>query len=556
MFPSIGVFGAPLSRCVALAWRETRTVDRYDALVVGAGFAGMYALHRLRGLGFSVHVLDAAGDVGGTWWWNRYPGARCDIESLDYSYSFSPELEQEWEWTERYAAQPEILRYANHVADRFDLRRDIQFETRVDSATFDEASGRWDISTDRGDEFSAQFVLIATGCLSTPKLPEIDGIDTFGGATYHTATWPHEDVDFTGRRVAVIGTGSSAIQAIPLIAEQAAALTVFQRTPAYSTPAHNAPLDPELVAARKASYQAYREQARTTHIGVVFDIADDNATAAEPEERERRFRRGWDEGTLFGVASKFADILIDPQANELAAEFLRGQIRDIVVDPEVAERLSPRTFPYATKRPCLDTGYYETFNRPNVKLVDVRATPITEINASGIRTSEQQFDVDDIVFATGFDAITGPLLALDPVGRGGLSMREKWSAGPRTYLGLAIAGFPNLFLITGPGSPSVLTNVFVSIEHHVDWISDLLVAMGARGATRVEADPAAEAAWVDHVNAVGDMTLYPRAESWYTGANVEGKPRVFMPYVGGFGLYRQLCADVAGDDYRGFRLAG
>ena len=529
-------------------------MDRCDAVVVGAGFGGMYALHRLRGLGFSVRVFDAAGDVGGTWWWNRYPGARCDFESLDYSYSFSPELEQEWEWTERYASQPEILRYANHVADRFDLRRDIQFDTRVNSAAFDEESGRWDVSTDRGDEVSARFLLMATGCLSTPKLPEIDGIDTFGGETYHTATWPHEGVDLRGRRVATIGTGSSGIQAIPLIAEQAAELTVFQRTPAYSTPAHNAPLDPDLVAARKATYQTYREQARTTHIGVVFDIADDSAKAADPAERERRFRQGWDEGTLFGIASKFSDILIDPQANELASEFLRRQIRDTVDDPEIAERLSPRTFPYATKRPCLDTGYYETFNRPNVTLVDVRATPITEVDASGIRTTDEHFGVDVIVFATGFDAITGPLLAVNPIGRGGLAMREKWSAGPRTYLGLAIAGFPNLFLITGPGSPSVLTNVFVSIEHHVDWIADLLVAMGERGATRVEADATAEEGWVNHVNEVGNLTLYPRADSWYTGANVDGKPRVFMPYVGGFGLYRDICAGVAADGYKGFAL--
>ena len=408
------------------------------------------------------------------------------------------------------------------------------------------------MSTDHGDAVTAQFLLMATGCLSTPKLPEIDGIDTFGGATYHTATWPHEGVDLGGRRVAVIGTGSSGIQAIPIIAEQAAWLTVFQRTPAYSTPAHNRPLDPDRVAARKASYQDYRQQARTTHIGVVIDVGNKSALAADSIERRRRFRQGWDEGTLFGVVSKFNDILIDPQANELASEFLRQQIREIVADPDVAERLSPRTFPYATKRPCLDTGYFETFNRPNVDLVDVRATPITEINADGIRTSERQYDLDVIVFATGFDALTGPLLAVNPVGVGGLTMREKWSGGPRTYLGLTIAGFPNLFLITGPGSPSALTNVMVSIEHHVAWITDLMAAMGERGATRVEADVTAEDGWVDHVNEVGNMTLYPRAESWYTGANVNGKPRVLMPYVGGFGVYRQICAAVAADGYKGF----
>ena len=529
-------------------------MQRCDVVIVGAGFAGMYAIHRLRRLDLTLRCFDAAGDVGGTWWWNRYPGARCDIESLDYSYSFSPELEQDWDWTERYATQPEILRYAGHVADRFDLRRSIQFDTRVESATFDDESARWDVRTDHSDAVSAQFLVMATGCLSTPKLPEIDGIQRFGGATYHTATWPHDDVDFTGRRVAVIGTGSSGIQVIPLIAEQAAHLTVFQRTPAYSTPARNGPLHPQTVAARKATYQAYRERARSTHIGVVIDVAADSATSADPAERERRFSEGWDEGTLYGVASKFADILIDPAANELAAEFLRQRIRDAVADPDVAERLSPRTFPYATKRPCLDTGYFETFNRPNVALVDLRAAPIIEVNADGIRTTEQQVDVDDIVFATGFDAITGPLLALDPVGAGGISLREKWSAGPRTYLGIAIAGFPNLFLVTGPGSPSVLTNVIVSIEHHVDWIADLLATMIERGATSVEVDEIAEAGWVEHVNEIGDLTLYPLAASWYTGANVDGKPRVLMPYVGGFCAYRKHCAATAANGYEGFTL--
>ncbi len=529
-------------------------MQRCDVVIVGAGFAGMYAIHRLRQVGLTLRCFDAAGDVGGTWWWNRYPGARCDIESLDYSYSFSPELEQEWEWTERYATQPEILRYAGHVADTFDLRGAIQFGTRVESATFDDESACWAVRTDRGDAVTARFVVMATGCLSAPKLPEIDGIDSFGGPTYHTARWPHHDVDFTGRRVAVIGTGSSGIQAIPLIAEQAAHLTVFQRTPTFSTPAHNAPLDPRHVAARKAAYRSYREQARSTHIGVVFDVGADSATSADPAERQRRFQQGWDEGTLYGVASKFADILIDPAANELAAEFLRQRIREAVHDPEVAERLSPRTFPYATKRPCLDTGYFETFNRPNVGLVDLRATPITEINTTGIRTTAQQFDVDVIVFATGFDAFTGPLLAINPVGTGGVTLREKWSAGPRTYLGMAVAGFPNLFLVTGPGSPAALTNVIVSIEHHVDWIVDLLVATTERGATSVEADAAAEDGWVELVSAIGKLTLYPLAASWYTGANVDGKPQVLMPYVGGFGTYRQQCAAVVANDYEGFTL--
>ncbi len=528
---------------------------RYDAVVVGAGFAGMYSLLRLRELGFRSAVFEAADDVGGTWYWNRYPGARCDIESMDYSYSFSPELQQEWEWTERYATQPEILRYANHVADRFDLRRDIQFNTRVVGATYDERDGVWEVTTDCGDTVSAQFLIMAAGVLSTPKLPEIPGIESFAGATYHTANWPHAGVDLSGLRVGVIGTGSSGIQSIPLIAEQADHLTVFQRTPNFSSPALNAPLDPTFVAARKAGYEEYRKAARQSHIGVVIPHRDDLATAADPAEREENFRSGWTQGTLFGLASKYADVLIDPAANEYVAEFVRERIKEVVTDPDVATKLAPTSHPYGTKRPCLDTGYFETFNRDNVTLVDVREAPIVAVDAAGLRTSVAHYDLDALVFATGFDALTGPLFAINPVGVGGTTLREKWEHGPRTYLGLATAGFPNLFTITGPGSPSVLTNMMMSIEQHVEWITDCMGAMRDRGITTIEPQLDAEDFWVDHVNEVGNMTLYPKADSWYMGANVPGKPRVFLPYVGGLEIYRGICDDVADDDYRGFTMA-
>jgi len=536
-------------------------IDRYDAVVVGAGFAGMYSLYRLRQLGFTALAYDAADDVGGTWWWNRYPGARCDIESLDYSYSFSPELEQEWNWTERYATQPEILRYAAHVADRFDLRRHIDFGTRVVAAAYQDDDRRWRVhtdrgqpDTDRGQSVSAQFLVMAVGALSTPKRPEITGIDAFAGPTYHTASWPHEGVDFGGRRVGVIGTGSSGIQAIPLIAEQAEHLTVFQRTANFSTPARNAPLDRDVVAARKADAKQHRARARASRAGVVVELGEGCAVDAEPGERERRFRAGWEQGSLFGVPTSFADLLLDRRSNELAAEFLRRRIDEIVEDSVVAEALSPTSYPFATKRPCLDTGYFETFNRRDVTLVDLRSTPIVEVDDTGVRTADLHHELDVLVFATGFDAMTGPLLAIDPVGRDGLTLRQKWADGARTYLGLATAGFPNLFTVTGPGSPSVLTNMIMAIEQHVEWITDCMSAMRGDGRSTIEADVDAEDGWVDHVNDVGNITLYPLADSWYMGANVPGKPRVFLPYVGGLDLYGQICDGVAADGYKGFTI--
>jgi cation diffusion facilitator CzcD-associated flavoprotein CzcO len=528
--------------------------DRFDAVVVGAGFAGLYMLHRLRGLGLSVRVYEAGDGIGGTWYWNRYPGARCDVESLDYSYSFSEPLQQEWRWTERYASQPEILRYIEHVADRFDLRRDVQLSTRVRAAVFDAATSRWRVDTDRGERVSARFCIMATGCLSAAQVPRLPGLETFAGAWYHTGHWPHAGVDFTGQRVAVIGTGSSAIQSIPIIARQAAHLFVFQRTPNFSVPAHNAPLDREHEQRWKADYAEHRRRARESRIGFVVERSDESALAVSSEERERQYELRWRRGGL-GFSAAFGDLLTSEAANDTAADFFRAKIRSIVRDRATAEALSPRGYPLGTKRLCVDTDYYDTFNRPNVTLVDLRQSPIDAITPGGLRTREATYALDSIVFATGFDAMTGALLAIDIRGRTGAALSQAWAAGPRTYLGLAVAGFPNLFLITGPGSPSVLSNMIVSIEQHVDWIADCIAYLRERGSARIEATPEAEDRWVAHVNEVGHATLYPRANSWYMGANVPGKPRVFMPYIGGVGTYRQICDDVAAKGYAGFTLA-
>jgi cyclohexanone monooxygenase len=525
-----------------------------DAVIVGAGFAGLYALHRLRGLGFSVRVFEAGDGVGGTWYWNRYPGARCDVESMDYSYSFSDELQQEWRWTERYASQPEILSYINHVADRFDLRRDIQLSTRVMRALFDETASRWRIETDRGDQVSARFCIMATGCLSDAQIPDIAGRDTFAGPSYHTGRWPHEGVDFSAQRVAVIGTGSSAIQSIPIIARQAEHLFVFQRTPNYSVPAHNGPLDPDYERRVKADYADFRRQARESRIGFVVERSEQSALAVSDDERQREYEKRWRRGGL-GFSATYVDLLTNQAANDTAAAFFREKIRGIVRDPAIAAALTPHDYPLGTKRLCVDTDYYATFNRDNVTLVDLRTTPIVAITPKGVRTSEREYAVDSLVFATGFDAMTGALLNIDIRGRRGCTLAGAWAAGPRTYLGLAVAGFPNLFTITGPGSPSVLSNMIVSIEQHVDWIADCLAHLRAHGHAAIEATVEAQDAWVAHVNEIGHMTLYPRARSWYMGANVPGKPRVFMPYIGGVGVYREQCDAVAAAGYAGFTLS-
>ena len=510
-------------------------------------------LHRLRGLGLKARVYETGDGVGGTWYWNRYPGARCDVESMQYSYSFDAALQQEWHWTERYPKQDEILRYVNHVADRFDLRRDIRFETAVTAARYDEAEGLWNVETDRGDRVSARYCIMAAGALSAARKPDIEGLDDFTGRWYHTGRWPHQPVDFTRRRVAVIGTGSSGIQVIPIVAEQAEHLYVFQRTPNFTIPAWNGPLGEEKQREWKADYAAHRAKARETRSGILYDYSQRGALDVDEAERQREFEARWARGGA-NFTHAFNDIFVNKASNDLAAEFVRGKIRSIVRDPEVARKLSPTDHPIGTKRICVDTGYYATFNRPNVTLVDIRETPIERVTPHGVQTAEAHHPVDAIIFATGYDAVTGAITRIDIEGRGGVGLRSKWAEGPRTYLGLMSAGFPNLFLITGPGSPAVLTNVVVSIEQHVEWVTACIAHLEQSGRTTIEATADAERHWVHTVNEVANGTLFPSAASWYMGANIPGKPRVFLPYVGGFGKYKEICREVADAGYRGFRI--
>ncbi|MBK81999.1 MAG: cyclohexanone monooxygenase [Gammaproteobacteria bacterium] len=534
------------------------TEERYDAVVVGAGFSGLYMLHRLRGRGLRVLGVERGGDVGGTWYWNRYPGCRCDVESMEYSYQFSPDLEQDWSWTERYASQPEILAYARHVAERFDLKRSYRFETRLAAARFDDADGTWQVSlvpegpAGADGTVTARYLIMATGCLSAANVPDFPGLDAYRGRTFHTGRWPHEGVDFSGERVGVIGTGSSGIQSIPLIARQAAELTVFQRTPNYSVPARNRPLDPSRQRDVKARYRDLRarNQEQPAAFGSDYPRRQDSALAATPEERERRFEEYWQHGGFMFLGA-FGDLVTDLEANELAAEFVRGKIRSIVEDPETAELLCPRTV-LGCKRLCADTGYFETYNRPNVHLVDVSEHPIERFTPAGLVTGGREYVLDSMVFATGFDAMTGALLRCDITGRGGVTLRDKWSAGPRTFYGLMVEGFPNLFTMTGPGSPSVLANMITAGEQHAEFI-DRLVGHAGPDAV-IEPERAAEDDWVAVVNARAEDTLYPRCNSWYLGANVPGKPRVFMPFIG-FPAYRERLEEMQAAGYRGLRIA-
>src|SRR5438045_212293 len=526
----------------------------YDVVVVGAGFAGMYMLHKLRGLGLSVRVYEQGGDVGGTWYWNRYPGARCDVESMQYSYSFSDELQQEWDWSERYAPQPEILKYANHVADRFNLRSDIQLNTRVDRAVFDESASTWQVTTSDSKTVRAKFVVLGTGCLSNARMPDIKGLSEFKGKVYHTGHWPHEPVDFTGQRVAVIGTGSSGIQSVPVIAEQASQLTVFQRTPNFSIPARNAALTAEERQAFRAKYPEIRRFAREeARNGIYTEIPDRGALDDGDNERRSKYEARWARGGLTFM-SVYNNLAIDKAANDTAANFVREKIAEIVEDPETARLLQPNNHPIGAKRICIDSDYYAAFNRPNVKLVDIRSNPIEQILPNAVRAGGKDYEVDALVLATGFDAMTGSVAKIDIRGRDGQTLNQKWAEGPKTYLGLMSAGFPNLFIITGPGSPSVLSNMIVSIEQHVDWIGDCIAYMRDRGLTTMEAKKDAEENWVAHVNEVAHTTLYPQANSWYMGANIPGKPQIFMPYIGGVGVYRQICNDVAANGYERFTV--
>ncbi len=540
----------------AMSARDAGRAGMPDVVVVGAGFAGLYMLHKLRTLGFAVRAIDAADDVGGTWYWNRYPGARCDITTADYTFSFDPELEKAWAWSEKYAAQPEILRYAQFVAERYDLRRSIDFGTRVDQARWDEATGRWHLHTNRGQTLTPRFYIMATGCLSVPKEPDIPGAGSFKGEVYNTSRWPHASVDFTRKRVAVVGTGSSGIQCIPLIAQQADHLTVFQRTANFVLPARNGPVAPARLKQLHADRAAYRQAAKFSRAGVPMPINMVYGRYAPPGLRTQLLNQGWESGELIAAYGIFADQALFEDANELVCEFVRDKIRATVADPVTAEALCPKDHPFGTKRPCLDSGYYETYNRPNVRLVDLKRTPIGAITSTGIDVGGESLTFDAIVYATGFDAMTGALVAVDIAGRDGQTLKQKWAHGPRSYLGLMTAGFPNFFTVTGPQSPSAFSNMMVSIEQHVDWIGDCLVHMQQHDANVIEPTDTAESGWMQHCDDCAAITMHARTSSWYTGGNVPGKPRGLMPYIGGVDAYRKACDEVVDRGYLGLAFSG
>ncbi len=524
-----------------------------DVVVVGAGFSGLYLLYRLRKAGFSTRVFERGGDVGGTWYWNRYPGARCDVESLQYSYSFDEQLQQDWYWPEKFSAQPDILAYANHVADRFNLKKDIEFNVEVKASRFDENLKTWKITTNTGEEIDAQYFIMATGCISTTQIPNIKGLSDYVGNTFHTGDWPHEEVDFSGQSIAVIGTGSSGIQSIPVLAKQAKKLTVFQRTPNYSIPSQNEPMTKKYERSWKDVYSERRKEMRYSAHGSLKDLNDVPALSVDEDQRQELYTKRWAIGGT-GFLGSFNDLLTNADANYTAAEYVRQQIKRVVKDKETAEILCPRSYPIGTKRICIDTGYFETYNRENVKLVDISKKPIQRLVADGIIVDDQLYAFDSIIFATGFDAMTGSIFNVDIKGRGGLALKEKWNAGPKTYLGLMSASFPNLFMITGPGSPSVKSNMIMSIEQHVDLVIETLLSMRRKGLSVVEPELEAENKWVDHVQEVANKTLFPQANSWYMGANIPGKPRLFMPYIGGVGAYREICEEIVANNYRGFKF--
>jgi cation diffusion facilitator CzcD-associated flavoprotein CzcO len=534
---------------------NAHSVD-FDALIVGAGFSGLYMLHDLRQQGLSVKVVEQGGGVGGTWYWNRYPGARCDSESVYYMFSerFSKEILQEWTWSERYVGQPEILDYLNFVADKMDLRRDIQFNTRVTSAIYDEEHNRWEVTTEDGTTTSARYLITAVGCLSTTNMPKFPGLENFAGDWYHTGAWPHEPVDFTGKRVAVIGTGCTGIQVVPEVAEEASKVWVLQRTPNYAIPTRNGPLDSGASRSVKDDYEAIWQRARESGFGYPYASEERSALDYSPEERESIYEAAWAKGGFYIGIETFSDFLANKDSNDTISDFLRSKIRETVHDPATAELLTPKDYPFFTKRPPLETGYFEAFNRDNVALVDVRATPITEITEHGVRTTDAEYEVDAIIFATGFDSMTGTLFRMGIRGVGGLKLEDKWADGPRTYLGLTAHGFPNLFIITGPQSPSVLANMPVAIEQNTEWIAGLIAYMRDRGIDYVEATEDAEDRWVAHHNELAQDTLLLGTDSWWVGANIPGKARTLYPYVGGVGVFRETCQQVADNGYEGFTL--
>lgn len=524
-----------------------------DVLVVGAGFAGMYGVYRAVKAGMSVVGIEAGDDVGGTWYWNRYPGARCDVESIDYSYSFDADLQNEWVWTERYATQPEILRYAQHVAERFDLKRHYRFETRVEFAHYDDATSTWLVGTDTGERYRAHFVVFATGSLSAPNKPDIPGVDDFAGEVLYTAQWPKEGVSLAGKRVGLIGTGSSGIQSTPLLAEEAGSLTVFQRSPNYSVPAFNRPLTDEEQVRIRAEYPERRKKCLYSSSAGPFEAYPKSAYEVDEAEREAAFEERWKAGgVLFGKT--FDNQTIDPVINEMARQFAERKVRAIVKDPQVADDLFPTDHPLGTKRICTDSGYFEAFNRDNVKLVNLRREPITSITATGIETDQATYELDTLIFATGFDAMTGALTRIDIRGSNGLDIKQAWADGPVTYLGIGIPGFPNLFSITGPGSPSVLANMILAAEQQIDWLFDLFAFLEENDIVAIEAKAESAEAWIQHVDEAARQTLFVKANSWYNGSNISGKRRLFMPYIGGFGNYRIKCDEEQAQGYPNFEL--
>ena len=535
---------------------ESGQVAEFDAIIVGAGFSGLYMLHSLRGLGLSARVLERGGGVGGTWYWNRYPGARCDSESVYYMFSdrMSREILDEWNWSERYAAQPEILRYLEFVTDKMDLRKDIQFNAKVTAAAYDAGSNRWDVTLEDGGTMSARFLITAVGCLSATNTPKFPGIETFEGPSYHTGAWPHEGADLAGKRVAVIGTGATAVQAVPEIAKQAAHVYVFQRTPNYDIPGRNKPLQADYAARVKANYPDLWQKARLSGFGLPYEVEQRSAVDFTPEERQPIFEAAWAKGGFYMGLETFSDYLVNKESNDTVSEFIRGKIREMIKDPAVGELLAPKDHPFFTKRPPLENGYYESFNRDNVTLLDARSVPIEEITPRGVRTGEREYEVDAIVYATGFDAMTGTLFGMGIAGRDGLRLRDKWADGPRTYLGLTTHGFPNLFVITGPQSPSVLSNMPVAIEQNVEWIAGLIEYMRAHDLDVAEPGREAEESWVAHHDEVAAATLLLGTDSWWVGANIPGKPRTLYPYVGGVGPFRAICQEVADKGYEGLVL--
>mgnify|MGYP001265521160 FL=1 len=537
-----------------IEYRMNQHNDELDVIIVGAGFSGLYMLYKMRKMNLKALIIERASDAGGTWFWNRYPGARCDIESIEYSYSFSDELQQEWNWSNRYSDQSEILEYINYVVKKFNLKENIVFNTSVKSATFDENLKNWILETD-SKSYSSKFCVMATGTLSSIKQPNFDGLENFKGDWYVTGEWPHEKLDFTSKKVAIVGTGSSAVQSIPVIAEEAKNLTVFQRSPNYTIPANNRPLTEKELSNAKSSYDQIREKAKYTRAGIGYNQFEERKLLdLSSEEIKKELNNRWKIGGQEIFTAGFTDVGVDVEANKIVADFVKSKIKEIVKDPNVAELLSPEDA-IGCKRLCADTNYFETYNRENVELIDLNSNPINSITENGILTNDKEFKFDTIIFATGFDAMTGALQAIDITGKNGKKLKQVWKDGPKSFLGLLINGFPNLFTVTGPGSPSVLTNMMVAIEQHVEWISDCINFLSKSNLKEVEADELFQIEWMDHIEEVAKNTLRYTCNSWYVGANVPGKKRVFMPYAGGFGKYREKCDEIAENNYSILRIS-